>query len=211
MLEDKRGRIWFGAWEKNLVRYEGGNFYPEAFPLVTALFEDREFRLWVGNHRAWYRNGSNWIPAEPHWAPITNLTNGEVDVISQDREGNIWYGGVETGISRFDGNKVRKFTTADGLPGVSVTSFLQTRGGTIWVGTTTGLARLEGDRFVSFTTEGNYIRSLYEDSEGTIWIGTYDSGITRFKDGKFSSITKSKGYSVTEFFAFLRMTMDGSG
>lgn len=207
VLEDKRGRIWFGAWEKNLVRFEGGRFYPEKFDLVTALFEDRDFRLWVGNQRAWYRNGSTWIPTEPHGAPLTNLVNGEVDVISQDRDGNIWYGGAETGISRFDGNKVRKFTTVDGLPGVSVTSFLQTRGGTIWVGTTTGLARLEGDRFVSFTTEGpleaNYVRSLYEDAEGTIWIGTYDSGITRFKDGKFSSITKKQGLFSDGVFCIL--------
>ena len=207
VLEDKRGRIWFGAWEKNLVHFEGGRFYPEKFALVSALFEDRQSRLWVGNHRAWYRNGSTWIPTEPHWAPSTNLVNGEVDVISQDREGNIWYGGAETGISRFDGTNLRKFTTADGLPGVSVTSFLQTRGGTIWVGTTTGLARLEGDRFVSFTTESplgaNYVRSLYEDAEGTIWIGTYDSGITRFKDGKFSSITKKQGLFSDGVFCIL--------
>jgi ligand-binding sensor domain-containing protein len=128
VLEDKQGRIWFGAWENNLVYYEGGKFYTEHFDLVTALFEDRQFRLWVGNHRAWYRNGSDWIPTERHWAPVTKLVNGEVDVISQDRDGNIWYGGAETGISRFDGTNVRKFTTGDGIPGVSVTSFLQTRG-----------------------------------------------------------------------------------
>ena len=207
VLEDKQGRIWLGAWEKNLVRYEGGKFYTEPFDLVTALFEDRQSRLWVGNHRAWYRNGSEWIPTESHWAPVTKLVNGEVDVISQDRDGNIWYGGADTGISRFDGTNVRKFTTADGLPGVSVTSFLQTRDGTIWVGTTTGLAKLEGDRFFSFSNAGqlgvNYVRSLHEDSEGILWIGTYDSGITRFKDGKFSTITKAQGLFSDGVFCIL--------
>ena len=81
-------------------------------------------------------------------------------MISQDSSGNIWYGGATTGISRYDGKTYRRFTTADGLPGASVTSFLQTRDGTIWVGTVTGLARLEGERFVSLTTadglSGNY-------------------------------------------------------
>ena len=90
---------------------------------------------------------------------------------------------------------------------MSVTSFLQTKGGTIWVGTTTGLARLEGNHFVSFTAAnglgGNYIRSLYEDREGILWIGTYDSGITRFKDGKFANVTSKQGLFSDGVFCIL--------
>lgn len=207
VMQDRRGRIWFGTWEKYLVRYEDDRFYPEKFSLVTALFEDRNSRLWVGNHRAWYRDGSEWKPAESDWHPARKLVNGEIDVISEDSAGNIWYGGVETGITRYDGTTVRKFTTADGLPGTSVTSFMQTRDGAIWVGTATGLARLEGDRFVSFTTNdglgGNYIRSLYEDKEGTLWIGTYDSGVIRYKNGEFRTIAKKDGLFSDGVFCIL--------
>ena len=207
VIQDRRGRIWFGAWERNLVRYEDDRFYPEKFALVTALFEDRNSRLWVGNHRAWYRTGTEWKPAESVWHPPGNLVNGEIDVISEDSAGNMWYGGADTGITRNDGTTVRKFTSADGLPGASVTSFLQTRGGAIWVGTATGLAQLEGDRFVSFTTNdglgGNYIRSLYEDKEGTLWIGTYDSGVIRYKNGEFRTIAKKDGLFSDGVFCIL--------
>jgi signal transduction histidine kinase/ligand-binding sensor domain-containing protein len=207
VIQDRRGTIWFGAWEKDLVRYEDDKFYTEKFDLVTALFEDRNSRLWVGNHRAWYRNGTEWKPAERDWHPAANLMNGEIDVISEDSAGNIWYGGADTGITRNDGTTVRKFTSADGLPGTSVTSFVQTRDGAIWVGTATGLARLDGDRFVSFTTNdglgGNYIRSLYEDKEGILWIGTYDSGLIRYKNGEFRTIAKKDGLFSDGVFCIL--------
>ena len=206
VVQDKLERIWFGGWEKYLFRYEDGRFFTEPFALVTALFEDRNSRLWVGNRRIWYREGNAWKPLEPNWDPGSNPIP-EIDVISQDSSDNIWYGGTATGISRYDGNKIRRFTTADGLPGASVTSFIQTRDGTIWVGTVTGLARLEGNRFISLTTAdglgGNYIRSLYEDDEGILWIGTYDSGITRFKNGKFASITSRHGLFSDGVFCIL--------
>ncbi len=160
VIQDKLERIWFGGWEKHLIRYEDGRFFPEPFDLVTALFEDRNSRLWVGNRQLWYRDGNAWRPLEPNWDP-GNGPIPEVDVISQDSSGNIWYGGAAAGISRYDGNTIRKFMTADGLPSASVTSFLQTRDGTIWVGTVTGLARLEGDRFVSFTTAERAWWKLY--------------------------------------------------
>ena len=128
-------------------------------------------------------------------------------MISQDSAGNIWFGGAEIGITRYNASATKQFSSADGLPGMSVTSFLQTKGGTIWVGTATGLARLEGDHFVSYTTTnglgGNYIRSLYEDSEGTLWIGTYDSGIMRFKDEKFANVTSRQGLFSDGVFCIL--------
>jgi signal transduction histidine kinase len=30
------------------------------------------------------------------------------------------------------------------------------------------------------------VRSLYQDGDGVLWIGSYDSGLARFKDGKFT-------------------------
>ena len=37
------------------------------------------------------------------------------------------------------------------------------------------------------------IRSLYEDAEGVIWIGTYDNGLIRYKKGEIKRITKNDG------------------
>ena len=40
---------------------------------------------------------------------------------------------------------------------------------------------------------GNHIRSLFEDERGTLWIGTYDSGLSRFAGGKFTNYKKENG------------------
>jgi signal transduction histidine kinase len=37
------------------------------------------------------------------------------------------------------------------------------------------------------------VRALKQDSDGTLWIGTYDSGLGRFKDGRFTRFTTRDG------------------
>lgn len=56
---------------------------------------------------------------------------------------------------------------------------------------------LRDGQFTDFTTEkglsNNYVRAIYEDADGTLWIGTYGGGLNRFKDGKFTPITTQNG------------------
>ena len=37
------------------------------------------------------------------------------------------------------------------------------------------------------------MRALNQDSDGALWIGTYDSGLGRFKDGRFTRYTTKDG------------------
>jgi ligand-binding sensor domain-containing protein len=37
------------------------------------------------------------------------------------------------------------------------------------------------------------VRALYEDRDGTLWIGSYDGGLARFKDGKFTRYNTKTG------------------
>src|SRR6185437_5046863 len=39
----------------------------------------------------------------------------------------------------------------------------------------------------------DYVQSLRVDTDGSLWIGTYGSGLDRFKDGKFSKVTTAAG------------------
>lgn len=89
--------------------------------------------------------------------------------------------------------------TDDGLPQVSVNSILQTRDGYVWLATYGGLARFDGVRFTVFdvgNTEGlksNRVTDLFEDGEGSLWIGTEMGGASRLKDGKFTAYTTRDG------------------
>jgi hypothetical protein len=59
------------------------------------------------------------------------------------------------------------------------------------------LTHYKDGKFTAWTEKdglpGSTIRTLKLDTDGTLWIGTYDSGLSRFKDGKFTNYTTKEG------------------
>ena len=110
---------------------------------------------------------------------------------------------------RFD-----SWTTDNGLPQASVNSILQTRDGFLWLTTFGGLVRYDGLRFEVFNsgnTEGlktSRFVNLLEDKDGNLWITTEGQGITRYKDGVFTTYTTADGLSDNKF---LRIDADREG
>src|SRR5688500_12332123 len=97
---------------------------------------------------------------------------------------------------RFD-----SWTTDNGLPQNSVNSILQTRDGYLWLATFGGLVRFDGLRFQVFTTgntnglRSGRFRGLFEDRAGNLWITTEGQGLTRYRDGVFTTYTTENGLS----------------
>ncbi|MCK4762489.1 MAG: response regulator [Candidatus Aminicenantes bacterium] len=93
--------------------------------------------------------------------------------------------------------KKKVYTSKDGLPTNSVFDIVQTPDGFIWLATDAGIARFDGVDFEVFdkdSTPGisdNLISCLLVDSRGTLWIGTENGGIIRFKNGIFGEKTAS--------------------
>lgn len=93
----------------------------------------------------------------------------------------------------------REWTTEDGLPQNSVTAIVQTRDGYLWLGTFGGFARFDGVKFTPFNSQNtpglksDRILSLFEDGEGSLWIGTESGGLTRYGGGTFTNFTTNEG------------------
>jgi len=81
------------------------------------------------------------------------------------------------------------WTPENGLPDSSVSAIAQTPDGYLWVGTHNGLARFDGERFVTFDPANTpallhaRVRKLSVDSQGTLWINTYDGSLTTLRQG----------------------------
>lgn len=88
-----------------------------------------------------------------------------------------------------------KWTIRDGIPQNSTYAILQTRDGYLWFTTLNGLVRYDGGGFTVFNKanspgiSSNRFTTLYEDEEGTLWIGTEGDGLTRLKNGIFTTFT----------------------
>jgi ligand-binding sensor domain-containing protein len=54
----------------------------------------------------------------------------------------------------------------------------------------------------------NKVRAIFEDAQGTFWIGTYDGGLSRLRDGKFVNYNTQNGLYSNGVFQILE---DGRG
>ena len=74
---------------------------------------------------------------------------------------------------------------------------IEARAGGLWIGTYDGLSHYKDGKFTSWREADGLpsrtVRSLYEDADGTLWIGSYDGGLGRFKDGKFTRYNTKTG------------------
>lgn len=136
------------------------------------------------------------------------LIRDYINNIVRDSRGYLWFCTSE-GLSRFDGYEFTNYTRDDGLPHRQVRDLLETRKGVYWIGTNSGLVlfnpkglpktlnkqqesneannsnqmfkvylrgKLNGDY-----DSQNVIYDIFEDSKGTVWIGT-NGGLYRIEE-----------------------------
>lgn len=71
-----------------------------------------------------------------------------------------------------------------------------TRGGDVWVTGASGLARVSDDGVESVPAEANVLaagRAVYRSADGSVWIGHYEAGLVRYRDGEFRAVTRADG------------------
>ncbi len=109
--------------------------------------------------------------------------------IFQDSKGNLWFGTIDFGVAKFEGEELNYLTRANGLTSNRVVATVEDRLGNIWFGTGDGLSKYDGDTIINYSLEkglcSNSVSQLFLDSKENFWIGTW-GGVCRFKEGQFS-------------------------
>ena len=102
------------------------------------------------------------------------------------------------------------YNDQNGLPTGEANTILQTSDGYIWIGSYGGLIKYDGTTFRNYSLEGaidsSSIRSLYEDSQGRLWIGTNDKGVVVIENNEFKTVAGPDDYS----FLCIRSFVEGS-
>ncbi|HYZ87030.1 MAG TPA: two-component regulator propeller domain-containing protein, partial [Bryobacteraceae bacterium] len=196
-IEDHEGTVWAGtrsspgklcAFRSGSVQCygEGGEFGDRA----STLHEDRAGNLWVGAHTGLWR----WKPGPPKLYPFPDIESSQGVVESSNGALVIV---MRSGLKQLINEKV----VAWSLPteGVQPSRVLRDRDGGLWIGTLDrGLVHVHQGRMDLFSQSdglsGNYIRYLFEDREGNIWVAT-DNGLDRFRHVTVSTISVNRGLS----------------
>lgn len=125
----------------------------------------------------------------------SSIASAELYCIFEDRQGNIWVGG-DSGLSVL--SPTLQHVQVLEVPSKQVTALLEASDGRIWVGTADDGAYIIGDSssetgmtHVDYRPSGRpnegHVSCLYEDSEGTVYIGLYAGcGFNIWKNGRVS-------------------------
>jgi ligand-binding sensor domain-containing protein len=221
-LRDKAGILWFGTTGEGVYRYDKNGFtqYTTRDGLrsnkVWSIMEDRKGRIWFGTDSGlsrWEGNSIRPVPISsaselskktlpsPNPTPSAQLA---VWSLLEDKKGTIWVG---TGggmycykddvFAPFPQNA--KVRNADALHLKMVDDILEDRRGNIWFASgmppgMEGLCRFDGTSLNRFKPGGQgWIRSVVEDRDGALWLGTRHEGVWRYDGETFSRFTEQAG------------------
>jgi len=180
----------FGVWSssfKNLTTLDGLSQND-----VNCIFQDSRGFIWIGTHDGLNRyDGYTFKVYRMEPRQKDGLVSNIVFTITEDAEGHLWMGSSDNGICKFDvdNNVFTHFSNSTETPNVLTSNrIIQIKAdsyGNVWSVTDKGV-----DVIITATNEvihltladlgatkgsfqGNFGRSILEDSEGNIWIGTY--------------------------------------
>jgi signal transduction histidine kinase len=149
-VEDRVGNVWIG-FNDGLARYTQGTFKfftaTDGLPpgSIRNIYLDHAGRLWLASTRSGLIRIDDPGIERPSFVSYTTaqgLSSNHANVITEDVDGHIYVGGGN-GLDRLDPatDRVKHFTTADGLaPGLFRAAF-RDHNGVLWFGMTRGLSR----------------------------------------------------------------------
>ncbi|MGO9641277.1 MAG: two-component regulator propeller domain-containing protein [Candidatus Acidiferrales bacterium] len=189
VFEDSEQNIWVGL-QTGLLRLSRTAL--STFPLPGAqnadfgtVYADRDGSLWVAASHLYRieprRNRTVEVP-DP-------LPGVRVRCVFRDRAGDWWVGTEGHGVFLTRGSEHIHYTKATGLVNDFVRVFLESRDGSIWIGTDEGVSRWRNGELTNYRMSDGLcyfsIRALLQDSRNDIWIGT-EQGVTRWHEGHFA-------------------------
>jgi signal transduction histidine kinase/ligand-binding sensor domain-containing protein len=193
-------------WAPVIVRFDGGGFVKESpnLPPKTELswgwsqliLQDREGDWWIPTAQGIYRFSghrsfselANARPARVYTVK-DGMDNNAVFRLFEDARGDLWFGTLGSGVRALhrwerSSDKIFIYTPENNIPASGPTAFASDNAGNVWIGFYGGgVARYANGHFTLFTESdglpAGFVRYLFFDSKGRLWIATSYSGLSR--------------------------------
>lgn len=202
---DSENRVWFGLADGSLYQIAGGVRRVAAGAIgqdVVYSIAGRGNDLWIGR----MRGGLTHLRISNRSAEKTDivetvtekngLAQNSVFAAYQARDGTVWAGTLNGGVSQWRAGHFRTFSASDGLASNSISAITEAADGTVWVATSRGLSSWSGERWRSYGVPDGLpsetVNCVLEDSTGTLWIGTAD-GLASLSPGAVRVVSHASG------------------
>jgi len=214
LLAAEGNSLWIGTAagidkleRDRLVRYASWDDSTQSG--ARALFKDATGGLWAG--KSGYHGGNLLLIRDSGTLPYGSgdaLLNSGINAIFQDHERNLWIG-TRRGLCRWAPGKPETFLTD---PATEVFSIAEDSRGQLVIAASASSApsRLlyrSNGKFVPLATSDEDIKSnartVMRDRYGSIWAGTFSSGLLQINDGSVQRFTRSDGLSGSTVQALL--------
>ena len=201
ILQARDGAIWIGTFG-GLNRLVSGTLERRYLPAdglprlpISALAELPDGTLWVGGADGLARLRNGRLQA---FGAREGLPRRPIRSIHQTRSGEIWVGTYGMGPWRLSGDRFVQDPALVSISSALVYAIHDSPTG-IWFGLSNRLLFYGGGVLHDYTKALNGERTqtgvlvIEEDADGVTWLGTYGSGLGRYKNGVFRTITTEAG------------------
>ena len=201
ILSAQQNNLWIGTWGSGLLKYDGATWtvYNDQNSQLSSngIFDvelDETGNVWVGTYNGGVSkfDGQNWTT---YSTSNSELPHDNVRDITIDENGIVWFG-TDDGIARKTaGNHWDVFTYLElGHSVHAVYQGIKVASGHIYFATDGGLVEFDGSTIEIFTAQNsdlpsNNLRSISEDSNQNLWLGTGNNGVAIFSEQDLLSVS----------------------
>jgi ligand-binding sensor domain-containing protein len=207
IFQDRKGNYWIGSHQEGVCVFDGKSF--EYFTTneglsdnqVRSIQEDKNGNIWFGT-----ANGVSSYDGKK----ITNhtpITDDYLQIEIKKIDSILWFNaGNNAGVYRYDGQILNylAFPIAENEAlnnSYGVTGISKGQDGQFWIATYAALFNFDGRAVKVFDqsklalkeNEVLHIRSVFEDSQGRIWIGNNGIGVLLFQGDSVINFSDKNG------------------
>lgn len=164
IVQTRDSSIWIGMWT-SLYRYSPQTRLTTSLNLptpigFTCMLEDSAGNIWLGDSRGTvhlWRNGGIVASRQISFKEVHDARS--LNAVADDGEGNLWFatsaGIIKIAKQNFPHGNVIRYTTANGLRDIDITSSQRDREGNLWFGSRAeGLIKLSDRQVFRFPLAG---------------------------------------------------------
>ena len=202
LFEDRRGAIWAGTEEGDLLRLDGGSLKSYSLPsrgsaskYIRAFCETPDGVLWMNSAEGqlFRLAGDQVTEASTNWG----LEGVIVNCLQVDAQGRLWIG-TDKELAQWNNGIFQAALDQKQKRGFGAEALALSQKGGLWVAGQGRLRRFDHGKWVAdygaYPWTKGVLMCLHEDHQGQLWAGTYGSGLFCYgTNGSLSQLSTREG------------------